>query len=109
MGCNVTVEAENEKIISVTGHTCKRGESYAIGEFTDPRRILTGSVAIAGSERAMLPVRSSAPLPKDMIFDCMKQIKAVSVKAPIAEHAVIIENILGTGINIISSMDMEAK
>ncbi len=109
MGCNVTVEAENGKIISVTGNTCKRGESYAIGEFTDPRRILTSSVRIEGSERAMLPVRSSAPLPKDLVLECMKEIKAVSVTAPIAEHAVIIENILDTGINIISSMDMEAK
>ncbi len=109
MGCNMTVEAENDTVLSVSGNSCKRGEGYAISEFTDPRRILTASVCVSGSDRAMLPVRSSAPLPKDLIFDCMKEIKALTVNAPVTEHEIIIENILDTGIHIISSMDMEVK
>ena len=43
-GCRITVTGEGEKIESVTGFTCPRGETYARQEFVCPMRILTGSV-----------------------------------------------------------------
>ena len=44
LGCSITVTTENGEIRSVTGHTCKRGETYAREEVTAPRRIVTSTV-----------------------------------------------------------------
>ena len=102
-GCHINVEGEGEKIISVEGYACKRGLTYANAEFSHPVRILTTTVKIAGVEGDLLPVRSAAPIPKEKIFECMDVIRTVEVKLPIKCHDVIISDICGTGVDIVST------
>lgn len=35
-GCEIEAEVENGQVISVTGHTCPRGEQYVRQELTAP-------------------------------------------------------------------------
>ena len=44
MGCPLTVELENGEIKTITGYTCKKGETYARKEVTNPTRIVTSTV-----------------------------------------------------------------
>ena len=104
VGCRITVEGEGANIASIVGNTCKRGETYAKDEFIAPKRLLTCSVKLEGRDRAMLPIRSSKPLPKEKIMECMEVIRQVKVTAPITVGQVIISDILGTGIDMVSSM-----
>lgn len=103
LGCTVTVEYNDEEILSVTGNTCKRGEAYAKTEITNPTRSLTSSVKVNGGVLPVVPVKSSKPVPKSMLFDCMKVINSVTVDAPVKIGQVIIENILDTGADIIAT------
>ena len=103
LGCSVTVEYNDSEVISVTGNTCKRGESYAKTEITNPTRSLTSSVKVNGGMHPVVPVKSNKPVPKSMLFDCMKVINSVSVDAPVKLGQVIIENILGTGADIVAT------
>ena len=102
-GCHVMVEGEGEKILSVEGHSCKRGLEYASTEFAHPVRILTTTVKIADAANDLLPVRSSKPLPKEKLFDCMEVIRAAQVKLPVKRYDVIIPNICGTGADIVAT------
>ena len=106
-GCHITVEGEGDTVNSVNGYACKRGLTYASAEFAHPVRILTTTVKIAGMTSDLLPVRSCAPLPKEKIFDCMQVIRAVQVKMPVKCHDVIIADICGTGMDIVSTKTME--
>lgn len=106
-GCRITVEGEGADISSINGYTCKRGIQYATDEFILPKRILTCSVALEGAGRAVLPVRSAAPLPRESVFDCMKVIKETCVAAPVKVGDVIVKDILGLGVDIVSSMSIE--
>ncbi len=108
-GCRITVEGEGAVVRSITGNTCKRGIQYATDEFILPKRILTCSVTLEGANRAMLPVRSVAPLPLERVFDCMKVAQATTVTAPVKVGDVIIENILDLGVDIVSAMSIERK
>lgn len=103
LGCLITVEADGDEIISVTGNTCKRGDAYARTELTNPTRSITSTVKVCGGNLPVVPVKSSKPIPKGMIFDCMKEINSVCVKAPVEIGQVIIENILGTGADIVAT------
>ena len=103
MGCRITVTMEGAEVLSVTGNTCKRGEAYAKTEITNPTRSLTSSVKVCGGVLPVVPVKSDKPVPKDMLFDCMKEINSVCVEAPVKIGQVIIENILGTGANIVAT------
>ena len=103
LGCPIEVEIENNEVVSVTGNTCKRGDAYARTEITNPVRSLTTSVKVENGLHPVVPVKSSGPVPKDKMFDCMKEINSVTVKAPVKIGDVVIENILGLGVDIVAT------
>lgn len=106
-GCRIKIEEHANQIIKIENHGCKKGIDYANNEFKNPRRILTSSIPIEGAKDGrMLPIRSSAPIPKNLITLCMEQIKKTGVKASVQMHQIIIENILGTGSDMIACRNM---
>ena len=102
MGCDITVELDdNNEVISVTGNTCPRGDKYARQECTHPERMLTSTVKVEGGRLPVVPVKSASPIPKEMLFDAMKEVNKVTLKAPVTFGDVAVKNILGTGIDIV--------
>jgi len=104
MGCNIEAEIKNGEITSIKGHSCKRGEEYTKSECKNPLRTITTTVFTADGK--VLPVKTDKPIPKEKLFDCMKAIKSTIVSLPIDIGSVIIENIEGTGSNVISTNNM---
>ncbi len=107
IGCRISVEGEGEEIYSVTGFTCKRGETYARNEFAHPVRILTSTVKTDNESNPLLPVRSSAPVPKGRMMDCMNEIRKVCVSAPVNRYDVVIADVCGLGIDIVATGSLE--
>jgi CxxC motif-containing protein len=105
-GCALKVTAVSEsdvKTSDVTGHQCKRGASYAVNECINPVRMLTTTVRVTGSRQQLAPVKSSSPLPKALLHECMAAVNDCTAKTPLKVGDIIIKNILGTGIDIIST------
>ena len=104
-GCRLTIE-DTSKGYKVEGNTCEKGKVYAIQEMNDPRRIITSTVKIENGFLALLPVKTAMSIPKNLIFDVMKEINKVTVKAPVKLGDVLIENVCFTGIDVIATRDM---
>ncbi|MBR4983402.1 MAG: DUF1667 domain-containing protein [Lachnospiraceae bacterium] len=109
LGCQLTVELENGEVISVTGNTCKRGDDYARKEVTSPTRIVTSTVKVTGGNVPTVSVKTKSDIPKGKIFDCAKALKEVMVQAPIAIGDVVLENVAGTGVDIVATKGVEAS
>ena len=109
MGCLLTVQMENGEVVSVTGNTCKRGDDYARKEVTNPTRIVTSSVKIEGGTLAAVSVKTRQDIPKEKIFDCVKALKDVTVKAPVHIGDVIVSNVADTGVDMIATKSVLAK
>ena len=106
MGCHLNVEKLEERY-KVEGNTCKRGEKYAVQELTNPTRVITTTVKLENSYLQLLPVKTEDPIPKAMIFEIMKEIDKIIVNAPVKVGDIIVENILDTGVNIVSAKTMD--
>ena len=108
MGCQLTVEFDREKeeVYSVTGNTCMIGDKYARNEVLHPERTVTSTVTVDGGDKPRLSVKTSGNIPKDKIFECMKAIDAVRVQAPVKIGDVVIENVCGTGINVVATRNI---
>ena len=106
-GCRITVEMEDEKIIRILGNTCERGEKYAESEIKDPRRMFASTVRIRNGVHPVLPVTVTQPFPKDRLKDLSAELRKTEVTAPVRMGDVIVKNVLGTGIDVIASRDME--
>ncbi len=106
MGCTLEVTREGQTLLSVEGNTCKRGEKYVQEELTDPRRMVASTVRVRGGIHPLLPVYTAAPVPKPRIFELLAQLRELELQAPVTMNQVVLENVLGEGINVIASRDM---
>ena len=109
MGCPITVTLENDEVKDVTGNTCPRGKTYAEKEVTNPTRIVTSTVKVEGGERPLVSVKTKEDIPKGKIFDCMKEINAITAKAPVKIGDVLLENVAGTGVPIVATKGVVAS
>lgn len=107
MGCAVTVTMEAGQVVKVEGNTCKRGDDYARKEVTNPTRIVTSTVMVEGGTDVTVAVKTRNDIPKGKIFDCVKSLKGVTVKAPVHIGDVIVKNTAGTGVDIIATSNVE--
>lgn len=107
-GCDVSVEIDDNGVIqSIEGHTCKKGEDYVRQELTHPVRTIATSVLVKGGELPLASVRLDAPIPKEMIFDAMNEIRKISLDAPVTAGTVVIEHILNTEANVIVTKNVK--
>ena len=108
-GCDLEIQVEDGKVLSVKGALCRRGEAYAEQEITDPRRNIATSVLVDGGELPLASVRLTAPIPKARIFDAMGEIRKVKLTAPVEAGTKVIGNLLGLGVDVIVTKDVDAR
>lgn len=102
-GCKITVDMDGDKITSITGFQCKKGEAYAREEVLDPKRILTSAVLTEGSDLKMLPVRTNKPIPRSKLMDAMGEIKKIRVSKPVNVGDVVCKDFLSAGIDLVAT------
>ena len=111
--CLLTVEVEHDangtvvEVRSVTGNNCPRGDKFAHQELTCPMRVLTTTVAVSGGDEVLLPVRTVEAIPLELHAQVMALIRGLIVKAPIRMGDVVLEDLLGTNIDLVASMDID--
>ena len=103
-GCMLHVEEQNGELC-VSGNACPRGKQYAIDECTHPMRTITSTARTENG--AVVPVKTNTTVPKELMFDCMREINRAVVKLPAHIGDVLVENILGTGANVVVTANMD--
>jgi len=99
-GCRLKVDEENN--FAVTGAGCEKGIAYGENEIRHPVRVFTSTVVIEGSLHRRLPVKTNGAIPKSMMMSAAEEIMNIKVKSPVKCGEVIIENLLGTGVDLVS-------
>lgn len=90
LGCRLEVHEDDQgDIVEVRGFSCRKGKIFAEREHTDPRRMVTTTVAVPNGRWARLPVHTS-----------------VEVSAPIRMGDVVVPDVLGTGADGGASRDL---
>lgn len=108
-GCEINVTELSTENCNIEGYKCEKGREYAEQEIANPARILTTTIKIKNGLIKRLPVRSENPVPKDKILQIIGKVRSVEIEAPVEEGDIIIENILGMGINITASKSVLNK
>jgi CxxC motif-containing protein len=102
-GCQAELTVRGKQVLDVKGCNCERGMTYVVEEYSAPRRVLTTTVRVMGGVVSMLPVRTAKPIPKELVRIAVAALREVEVEAPVRIGDVIVGNLLGTGIEVISS------
>ncbi len=104
-GCRLRINRQGETMV-VSDQGCKRGEQYAVQEITDPRRMVATTVRIQSNSHPLLPVYTSAPIPKGKIQPLLIQLRKINLKVPVKMGQVVLKDVLGTGIDVLASRDI---
>ncbi len=86
----------------IAGNECRIGRDYAIEEMTAPQRVLTSIVRCA-NQIEPLSVRTDVTIPKEMVPQCLAALADVCVEGPLSVGDVVVENVCGTGANIVAT------
>ena len=108
LGCMLTVELNGTDALHVEGNTCPRGKVYAEKEVTNPTRIVTSSVRVSGGDRVSVSCKTKSDIPKSKIFDVARALKDVVAPAPIEIGDVLVEDVAGTGVQIVATSHAKA-
>ena len=104
-GCPMKVELEGKEVISVEGFTCPRGKKYAIDECTHPMRTVTTT---ARTDRGgVIAVKTDKTIPKEKMFDLMKEINRITVKLPARIGDIVLQNVVGTDANVVVTANQD--
>ena len=101
-GCQLTVKFDSDgKISDISGCGCKRGITYAENECTHPMRTVTSTVKCEGG--AIISVKTSDTVPKERVFDVMREINRIRAKSDVKIGDVVIKNVLSLGVDVIAT------
>lgn len=109
MSCGLELDVADGRITEVRGNTCPRGRQYASQEFSNPTRSITSTVKVLGGVLPRLPVHTCGEVPRSKVQTCMDALKAVEVKAPVELGQVVLADIAGTGVDVVSSRSMPER
>lgn len=106
LGCRVTLSLDKRgKVTSIKGAECKKGEKFVLKEFANPARTVTATVRTGDTSFPMLPVRTSRPVPKELIEKIMLATVKAQVPASVKAGDVIVRNVVKTGADLIATTD----
>ena len=121
VGCSLLVKnaaGEDLSALTITGNRCSRGIDYAQEEIRSPKRVVTATCGIAfpqggsGSHRSLtaprrIPVKTTAPCPKEKIHELLGDIYRVKVSLPVKAGDCLIADWKGSGIDVVSVRTLE--
>ena len=106
VGCTIQAKIEDGQLVEAEGQGCKRGVAFVREELTAPRRMITTTIQVKGGQLPLVPVRSSMPVPKDKLLAIADVLRSIELRAPVVEHQIVMQDVLGTGVDIITSRSM---
>jgi|LSQX01.3.fsa_nt_gb CxxC motif-containing protein len=109
VGCQIKAQVRQDKIISIEGNQCKRGEIYTQDEIFRPARVVTSTVRVQDAALPVVPVRTAEPVPKKSIGAILQELAQVTVIAPIEFHQTIAHDIAGTGVAVVASRPLPVR
>lgn len=101
LGCCLEVKMENSQVVYVTGQSCKIGKTYAVKECTNPTRILTTTVEVENGYPEVASVKTERDIPKNKLFECIKELKNIKLTAPVHIGDVVLADIANTGVKVV--------
>jgi CxxC motif-containing protein len=109
LGCPMTVTLNDAgEVEKVTGFTCRKGDIYARKEVVNPTRTVTSTVKVTDAKNGERTVscKTKTDVPKSKIFDVMRDLRNVTVKAPIHIGDVVKENVGGTVVDMVATKEV---
>ncbi|RLE95603.1 MAG: molybdopterin oxidoreductase [Thermoprotei archaeon] len=93
--CTLRVTITPDGRLEVRGAGCRRGVEYARLEVLEPRRVVVTVVKVRNGELPVVSVKTSRPVPKNLIREIMRATAELELEAPVELGQVVARDICG--------------
>lgn len=110
-GCFIEAEyAEGHPatLLSLAGNRCARGKEWVRQEIGNPMRTIATSVPVRGGDFLLASVRTKTPIPLEKVEAVMKELRQLTLDAPLRIGQTALKNPAGTDTEIIVTREVEA-
>ncbi len=107
--CDLKIFLKDDHIVKMEGYSCKKGLVYAKKDCKASVSFVKGTIKVIGGQLKEVSVMSEFPVSRDKVFKIIKEINRAEVKASVKKGDIIIENVVGIGINIIATTYVNKK
>lgn len=104
IGCEIEYEKKDDNF-EFSGYACKRGLIYAKKEVVSPERVITSLAPLEDGK--VVSCKTNGLIPKEKIFDILKEIKKLRLKAPVLEGDILIKDVLGLNVDVVATSSKE--
>ncbi|OYT54918.1 MAG: NAD(FAD)-dependent dehydrogenase [Candidatus Altiarchaeales archaeon ex4484_2] len=104
--CEMEVHLDGDEIKSIQGNLCPRGIDYVRKELLSPERNIASTIEVSGGVIPLVSVKSAKEIPRERIMDVMDALAGVRVKAPVKAGDILVENVAGTGVEIVATKNV---
>ncbi|MGQ9514674.1 MAG: DUF1667 domain-containing protein [Thermoproteota archaeon] len=101
VGCRIEVEMEGGEVLRIEGNACALGKKYAAEECTSPKRMLTTVVSVRGGVLPVTSVKTTKPIPKELISEAQRELSKIFLEAPVFRGEIVVRDISGTGSDVV--------
>lgn len=108
-GCQIEVTSEEGVIYQIEGNNCLKGDRYGEQESGNIYRFLTFSVKVKNGKYANVQGVTSKAFEIDLRNKVISFLKDYELEAPINKGDILVENLLGTDVCLLASMDLPLK
>ena len=106
LGCAITVDvAPDDAAVYREGASCARGREYAVAEVTAPVRSVATTINVPGCGEP-LSVKTADPIPKPLIADAVRAMKAAHVELPVRMGDMVLPDVCGTGVPVVATKSL---
>lgn len=106
LGCAITVDvAPDGAAVYREGASCARGREYAVAEVTAPVRSVATTINVPGCGEP-LSVKTADPIPKPLIADAVRAMKAAHVEFPVRMGDMVLPDVCGTGVPVVATKSL---
>ena len=98
--CQLKVIGSGFEMI-VEGNKCEKGREFADTETENPARTLTTTVRTRFPGIQVLPVRTTGEIPKDRIYEAMRELSEVSIDQEMDCGDIVLADLAETGVSVI--------
>ena len=95
--------------VRVSGNLCRKGEEYVRKEVFSPERGLTTTIPVRNGSLPMVSVKTSRPIPKEMLVKVMEELSHASAEAPVKVGDILVKDVLGTGVNVVATKNVNLR
>lgn len=103
LGCVLSADIDNNKVVATRGNKCPKGEAYAVSEVEAPQRFFTATVLAENLEIKMIPVKTDKPIPKAKIIEAALEVQKIRISRPVSFGEPIVKDFLGLGVDLIAT------